>query len=134
MTRTRFIEKGGRCTAECPNGTMPGPHEGTDCLFGGRWSHRINCYKPCPDIDLGHGVLVVEGRNTSNRKLEGTGYDCSGGPYVTGTTECPYFIPLGVIFLLRDIKRGAYGLCTYRLVLVTACSLTKLATADSSRN
>ena len=87
MTRTRFIEKGGRCTAECPNGTMPGPHEGTDCLFGGRWSHRINCYKPCPDIDLGHGVLVVEGRNTSNRKLEGTGYDCSGGPYVTGTTE-----------------------------------------------
>ena len=91
MTKTRFIEKGGRCTAECPDGMIPSspdrkvgvPEGGTDCLFGGRWSNRVNCYKPCPDIDLEHGVLTVEGR-TSTRQLDDTGYECSSQPYVNG--------------------------------------------------
>ena len=93
MTKTRFIEKGGRCIAKCPDGMIPSspdidsrvgvPQGGTECLFGGSWSNRVNCYKPCPDIDLGRGVLTVEGRTTT-RQLEDTGYECSSEPYVNG--------------------------------------------------
>ena len=57
MTRTRFIEKGGRCTAECPGETVPVPRGGTDCL-GGRWSNMINCYNGNTSICLKITIIL----------------------------------------------------------------------------